>query len=290
MRTNILLVALGFFVSGCLGDDGANLISFEDQLVMDVELIDEYLAANDIETEIHSSGIRFIQNNEGDGDSPEFGDVAIIKFEFSVIGTEEPFLVAEYGESVTLNQSLFLSFQLMLPDMKVGDNVTMYAPSGYCYGTRSTTTLPANSNLKIELELMDVVTNAEEQFTADTTIIENYLMANEIDAKVHESGIRYTVQVEGEGESPESTDNVVAAYVGEFLNGDVFDESSEDGVQFNLNQVIEAWRIMVPTMKSGGSITIYAPSKLCYGTTGNQSIPPNTILIFEVELLEIVEE
>lgn len=133
------------------------------------------------------------------------------------------------------------------------------------------------------------VLSSEQQLALDIELIDNYLLANDIDAQVHESEIRYVVETEGTGESPTLSNSVIAKYEGRFLDGRVFDKNSL-GVNFSLQNLIEAWRIMIPEMKEGGKLTIYVPSTLGYGRigSGSQGIPGNAILVFDIELVSLV--
>jgi FKBP-type peptidyl-prolyl cis-trans isomerase len=129
----------------------------------------------------------------------------------------------------------------------------------------------------------------EEQLEADVERIDAYLAANDITAVEHESGIRYVMLVTGTGAAPTVTDDVKVKYEGRLFSGNVFD-SNDTGITFNLTQLIEAWRITVPLLNEGGKMTVYAPSGYCYGTFGSGStIGPNANLIFDIELIEIVE-
>jgi len=127
----------------------------------------------------------------------------------------------------------------------------------------------------------------EEQLAIDIEIIENYLAENNITAEVDDSGLHYVVHEEGTGDSPDLKSNVVVDYEGRLLSDEtVFD--SNEGFDFPLNRLITAWQIGLPKIKSGGSITLYCPSGLAYGTTGaGSSIPANANLIFDIELTEV---
>jgi len=168
--------------------------------------------------------------------------------------------------------------------MKEGGRLKLFAPSVYCFGSANISGLPKNSNLIFDVELLKVIKNEVDQLDADISIIDELLLEKSINAEINESGIRYVTLTEGSGNSPISTSLVTVKYKGIFLDGKVFDQNTL-GVQFPLSNLIEAWKIMVPTMKEGGKIKIYAPSKFCYGTQGNSSIPPNTSLVFEIELV-----
>ncbi len=131
----------------------------------------------------------------------------------------------------------------------------------------------------------DTGLTAAEQFAEDVTLIQDYLDTNGIAATVHESGIRYVIASEGSGETADTNDLITVAYEGRLLSGDVFDSSEE--ARFVLRQLVEAWQLTVPLIQEGGSITIYAPSQFGYGPQRVGSIPPNSVLIFDIDLIQI---
>lgn len=126
----------------------------------------------------------------------------------------------------------------------------------------------------------------EEQFEVDTTLIEEYLMLNEIEAEVHSSGIRYVVETEGTGISPSTSDEITVKYEGWLLSDQRFD-INRNGATFLLGSLIPAWQIMIPEMKEGGKMTIYTPSVYGYANTTAGTIPANSVLIFNIELVEV---
>lgn len=103
------------------------------------------------------------------------------------------------------------------------------------------------------------------------------------------SGMVYRVIQEGSGDSPSATDTVRVHYHGTLRDGNVFDSSLERGpATFLLNRVIKCWTEGVQKMKVGGKSLLTCPADLAYGDRGQGSIPPGATLMFEVELLEIV--
>lgn len=108
--------------------------------------------------------------------------------------------------------------------------------------------------------------------------------------KTTDSGLQYKVLVDGEGDSPDKSDEVTVHYVGTLINGEEFDSSIARGqpVSFPLGNVIEGWTEGVQLMKPGAKYKFFIPAKLGYGERGaGAKIGPNETLIFEVELLEV---
>jgi len=108
---------------------------------------------------------------------------------------------------------------------------------------------------------------------------------------VTESGLQYKVIKQGTGPQPKITDNVEVNYTGTLIDGTEFESSLKrtgKPVKFPLNRVILAWREGIQLMKPGAKYKFFAPSKLCYGERGSgQAIPPNAVLIFDIDLLGI---
>ncbi len=102
------------------------------------------------------------------------------------------------------------------------------------------------------------------------------------------SGLGYEILKAGTGDFPKATDKVKVFYTGTLLNGNKFDSNvGGEPIEFLLTGVIAGWTEGIQKVNKGGKIKLYVPSKLGYGEEGNQGIPPNATLIFEVELLDI---
>jgi FKBP-type peptidyl-prolyl cis-trans isomerase len=109
--------------------------------------------------------------------------------------------------------------------------------------------------------------------------------------KTTASGLKYTVLKQGTGTvSPKATDTVNVHYHGTLLNGTVFDSSVQRGqpISFPLNAVIPGWTEGLQLMKVGDKFKFEIPANLAYGANSpSPAIPPNSTLVFEVELLGI---
>lgn len=110
--------------------------------------------------------------------------------------------------------------------------------------------------------------------------------------KTTASGLQYEVVTEGKGPKPKATDVVKVHYEGKLVDGTVFDSSRQRGepIEFPLNRVIPGWTEGVQLMNVGSRYKLTIPAKLGYGEEGAGPIPPNAVLVFDVELLDIVKQ
>ncbi|MBS1143017.1 MAG: FKBP-type peptidyl-prolyl cis-trans isomerase [Proteobacteria bacterium] len=116
-------------------------------------------------------------------------------------------------------------------------------------------------------------------------------VAAEPNEVVTDSGIGITMLKEGSGASPKASDTVRVHYRGTLTNGQEFDSSYKrnEPAAFPLNRVIPCWTEGVQKIKVGGKAKLVCPPNLAYGSRGVPGIPPNSTLIFEVELLDIAK-
>lgn len=107
--------------------------------------------------------------------------------------------------------------------------------------------------------------------------------------KVTQTGLQYKVTEPGAGVSPKSTDTVVVHYKGTLIDGTEFDSSYKRNqpAEFPLNGVIPGWTEGLQLLKKGGKAQLYIPPELAYGDRPRPSIPANSALIFEVELIDV---
>ncbi len=138
--------------------------------------------------------------------------------------------------------------------------------------------------IKLQKEKMEINKKAGEEF----------LHINKGRAGVVElpSGLQYQVLKQGNGAKPSATDKVKCHYHGTLINGTVFDSSIQRGqpAVFGVNQVIPGWVEALQLMPVGSKWRLFIPSNLAYGEHGaGEMIEPNSTLIFDVELLDIVK-
>lgn len=130
----------------------------------------------------------------------------------------------------------------------------------------------------------------------DDTIIADYTEENEIDilAYINDNnlnfsktgtGLYFDINSAGNGESPTFSSNVTLGYKGYFLDGTVFDQSTN--ATFNVSGVVSGFGEAVRLLKPGGSGTFILPSKLAYGNRGSGQIKPGDVIIFDINLISI---
>ena len=120
---------------------------------------------------------------------------------------------------------------------------------------------------------------------------ESFLAGNKKkpNVKTTPSGLQYEVLKQGTGIKPAAIDTVVVNYVGTLTNGTEFDNSYKKGtpISFPLNRVIKGWTEGLQLMPAGSKYKFYVPYQLGYGLNNDQTIPGGSVLIFEVELLDV---
>jgi FKBP-type peptidyl-prolyl cis-trans isomerase len=107
--------------------------------------------------------------------------------------------------------------------------------------------------------------------------------------KITSSGLQYEVLTQGTGQKPAVIDTVVVHYVGSLSDGNEFESSVKSGkpVEFALNRVIKGWTEGLRLMPQGSKYKFYIPHTLAYGVNDNGPIPGGSVLIFEIELLQV---
>ena len=128
----------------------------------------------------------------------------------------------------------------------------------------------------------------EKQAALDEEIITNYISDNNLNAISTGSGLYIVISNEGTGESCNASSNVIVDYKGYLTNGTIFDESTSAGITCNLGNMITGWTEGIPYFREGGNGILLIPSALGYGDQANGGIPANSVLIFDISLLEVL--
>jgi FKBP-type peptidyl-prolyl cis-trans isomerase len=162
--------------------------------------------------------------------------------------------------------------------------------------------LAGSSDVLTEEEMLGILTEHQqvaEEKARERAIAENeenlkageaYLQGNKDRSGVNTlpSGIQYKVLEDGDGIRPTMDDTVLAYYVGRFTDGEKFEGTeANEPIYFPLKRVIAGWQEILQLMPVGSKWEVSVPAELGYGERGRPDIPPNSVLIFEVELLGI---
>lgn len=121
----------------------------------------------------------------------------------------------------------------------------------------------------------------------DRQIILDYIAAHNLTALSTSSGLYYVIEKAGSASHPIASSTVTINYSGNLPDGSIFD-NTEEGTPaiIRLNTVIKGWQEGIPLFGRGGKGMLLIPSALGYGSTGSYGIPANSVLIFEIELID----
>jgi FKBP-type peptidyl-prolyl cis-trans isomerase FkpA len=123
---------------------------------------------------------------------------------------------------------------------------------------------------------------------SDQAAIVGYAATQGISATAHSSGLYYQVITPGSGPAPVAGSQISIKYTGKLLDGTIFDDQTAGPVVYALNGMIQGFQIGLKLIQKGGKIKLIVPSALAYGCNGFGSVPGNSILYFEVELIDVL--
>ena len=262
---------------------------------IDRKIIEKYIAQESLDAKMTESGLFYVVEKEGEGKSPTPLNKVKVHYRGTLLDGTEFDSSYKRGEPTMFPLgSVIKGWQEGIPLLKPGGKGKLIIPSELAYGKKSIAgKIPPHSVLVFDIELLEVIEQVpfdpKAQSLKDAKLIEKYLADNSLEAQKTPTGIHYIIEKAGEGDQPSSRDEVTVHYKGMLLNGKVFDSSYDLGEPstFPLARVIKGWRQGIPLLKKGGKGKLIIPSALGYGPVPMGSkIPPNSVLVFEVELLD----
>ena len=268
------ILVIGFLFANCGKDD----VSATEQ-----EIIERYIASNSLTTQMTASGLLYVIEEEGTGNTPTSDQAVILKIKEYLLNGD---LIFDSGDSpfvATLSSLPIPGLRESTGLLKKGGKGSFILPSNLAFGANGSGNIPPNTPLLFELELLDI---QEDILTYETLLFEEYLAANNLTAQTTASGLQYIIEETGSGGSPSSSSQVQVNYKGYFLDGEVFDQSNGTPINIGLGNVIQGWQEGIPLLQKGGKGVLLIPSHLAYGISGSGSIPGNTPILFDVELID----
>lgn len=122
---------------------------------------------------------------------------------------------------------------------------------------------------------------------SEEATMQSIISANGMTATRHSSGMYYEIINPGSGAAPDNFSSVSVRYVGKLKDGTVFDQTTTPTALFPVSNFIAGWQIGLPLIREGGSMKMVIPSSLAYGCRQAEIIPANSVLYFEVELVDV---
>ena len=118
--------------------------------------------------------------------------------------------------------------------------------------------------------------------------IQTYAATNNITATAHTSGLYYEIINMGTGPKANTNSKISITYTGRYMNGQIFDEQLTPNVKpWPLSGLIQGWVIGIPLINEGGHIKLIVPSSLAYGCGQYYDIPGNSVLFFDINLVDV---
>lgn len=246
------------------------------------------------------SGLQYADDTVGTGRQAKLGDLVTVNFSAWIIKDSKDLFSDWNKDSSKINtligttkyRSVPVKFILSpnafikgseegIAGMKAGGTRTIVIPSELAYGKRGIGPIPPNTNIKVQVQLVSakLPANAQE-WAIDSTQI-----------KTTKDGLKYEILKAGTGPNAADGNIVTVNYSGYFMNGKKFDSSvdRDQPIQFKvgMHSVIPGWEEGIKLLNKGAKARFIIPPSLGYGDKQNGIIPPNSTLIFDVEVLDI---
>lgn len=228
------------------------------------------------------SGLKYTITKKGKGRKPEAGENVRVHYSGKFADGKVFDSSYERGAPITFKLGkgqVIKGWDEGISLLTEGSHAKLIIPPALGYGDKSMGNMPPNSTLYFDVELVEIVESPEpfDVKGKDTLSLE--------------SGLKYIKLNSTEGKPAEAFKTVSVHYTGFLLNGNIFDSSVERGTPFSFilgkGQVIQGWDQGIAKLKVGEKARLIIPSNLGYGSKDMGVIPPNSTLIFDVELLDV---
>ncbi|WP_345078029.1 FKBP-type peptidyl-prolyl cis-trans isomerase [Nemorincola caseinilytica] len=267
---------------------------------IDEQLLQEYFKKKKLTPTKTESGLYYTITKKGTGANVAAGQMVNVNYTGMLINgqkfdsnTDTAFKHVEPFTLTVGRGQVIKGWDEGLQLLSKGTKATLYIPSALAYGSQDRSPqIPANSILIFDVEIVDIT----DQASIDEKKIKDHLAKNKIKATRTPSGLYYTISQKGLGPNAAKGKKVTMNYTGRLLDGRAFDSNTDPkfghvrpfDFTLGIGQVIQGWDEGVQLLQIGTKGTFYIPSALGYGPSGSgQQIPPNSVLVFDVELTGI---
>jgi len=271
-----------------------------------------YLEKNNITTKPLPSGLIFIPEEEGYGKKPDTGEMCQVYLSVSVLDGALLYSNFNKGDPIDVEYGKGFDtkgFMEGLGMLRVGGKAKLIVPSSIGVGENGMQTVPGFTTIiyEVQLEKIRSVEEVRKERAAkkkareaeldslkaiEPELISKYITENKIEQKPTETGLYIIPLYEGKGRKPVNGDKVEIHYSLFTLEGKKIDSSYDSDkpidVTLGQGQVIKAWEEAILQIKEGGKARLIVPSSLAYGKGQKGEIGPYTPLIFDIEVVKIV--
>ena len=265
----------------------------------------EYVAANNITVTPESSGIYIITKEQGKGRCPVKGEKVELDFSATLLNGQSVGSTFDSPEkfSFVLGEGFTIQgWEEIVPKMHLGERITAIIPFDMAYGEHSVGSIPAYANLVYDIKLLKITTEKELQKQAEEAMkalkadsekeFWEYLKTNNI-TDYTASGLFYSKSVTTEGASPKVGQTAQIRFVATYLNGTPLGDSDQLGgrydVEFGKGMVLRGLEEGIGLMRVGEKARLVLPYTLAYGENPYGNIPAYSNLVFDVELIDIID-
>lgn len=289
----LLLVSGSLLTTSCKKDEAV-----PDYAAADDATIKKYLSDNSITTaQKQNSGLYYVPVvTNASAATPKAGEVASVLYTGTLLNGTVIYSTSQNDNTpvsfVSQQNQIIPGFDQGVSLMHKGDKAVFLIPSGLAFGTSgSGTAVPANTVVRYEVELVDINPTFA---VPDDNLFKRYLTKNSITtAQKQASGLYLIPTVSNPSGTPAKSGTTVSVlYTGKLLNGTVFDATSLRGNTpytfiVGSGATIAGFNEGVSLLRKGEKATLLLPSGLAYGANGSSTIPANTPLIFDIEVVDV---
>lgn len=294
--------------------DAEKEIASKAQNGIDDQLLKDYIKSKNLNALKTASGIYYVIDKSGNGKHATAADKVKVHYKGYKLDGSTFDSSYDRGQPIEFPLSgVIKGWTEGIPLLEEGGKGTLLIPSSLAYGQNAPpgSTIKANEVLLFDVELIKI--NPEPETTeaaapvkeeANTTVanspdptvqdklMQDFIKKNKLKAKKTASGLYYVIDKKGNGKHATAADQVKVHYKGTLLDGTQFDSSYDrkEPITFPLSGVIKGWTEGIPLLEEGGKGKLIIPSALGYGANGAGGvIKANEILVFDVELLQIIK-